>query len=173
VSRNAAAWRAIAAGFPSFNITLEQMQAWDLMLSDQSPEALLLGAVAYGRESKYPTPTIAGWLEHARNADPDRAERLTAAEAWDEMYRNRHGRYARKVTWSSEAVHRAARAVRWDDPNWESEQIPTIRAQFERYYNSLADKTERIDEVNAVRAIADHSERMKQLYGPGFAEDAE
>lgn len=173
MSRNADAWQVLAAGFPSFNVTIEQMRAWDLLLSDQTPESLLAGAIAYARESKYPVPTVAGWLEHARRADPARMTRLTAAEAWDEMYRNRHGRYTRPVKWSSEAVLRAARAVRWDDPDWPAEQIPTIRAQFERYYNSLADKTELIDEVNLVRSIADHSERMKQLYGPGFVEDAE
>lgn len=170
-SPNARAWAVLMAGFPSFNLAVEQMAVWDLVLSDQPPEAILAGAVALVRENRYPTPTVAAWLEHARNADPNRAQRLTAAEAWDEMYRNRHGRYTRKITWSSEAVHRAARAVRWDDPDWLSEQIPTIRAQFERYYTALANKTELCDEVNTVRVMVDHSARMKELYGPSFADE--
>lgn len=163
MSRNAAAWRVLAAGFPSFNITVEQMQAWDLILSDQTPEALLAGAIAYSRASKYPTPTVSGWLEHTRLADTSRGVRLTAAEAWDELYRNRHGRYGRRVSWSSDAVYRAAQAVKWDDPDWLVEQMPTIRAQFERYYTALADKTEDLDEVGVVRAIADHTENVKRL----------
>jgi hypothetical protein len=142
-------------------------------LADQSPESLLAGAHALVRESKYPTPTLGAWLEHARRCDPARSERMTAAEAWDEMYRNRHGRHTRKVVWSSEAVHRAARAVRWDDPDWLTEQLPTLRAQFERYYTALADKTERIDETRTVQQIALGGTNLQQLYGPGFTEDAE
>lgn len=173
MSRNAEAWRVLLAGFPSFNLTADQMAGWDRLLADQSPEALLAGAAAYVRAARYPTPMLADWLEHARRCDPSRAQRLTAAEAWDETYRNRHARYARRVTWSSEAVHRAARAVRWDDPEWLSEQIPTIRAQFERYYNSIADKVERVDEATTAKQIADGGNRLLELYGPGFTGDTE
>ncbi len=162
----------IAKGFPAFNIKTDTVAAWDLFLSDQTPEALLAGALAYVRAARYPTPTVGDWLDHARKCDLSRAQRLTAAEAWDEMYRNRHARHRGPVKWSSEAVLRAARAVRWDDPEWLTEQMPTIRAQFERYFNALADKTERVDEAVTVRQIADGRPAAQRLYGPNYTDDA-
>lgn len=172
--RNAKAWLVMSAAFPNWNLSAEQMALWDMILSEShSPEALVAGAVRFAQTSVFP-PTLAAWSNAAITADALTNPPLTAAEAWDEMYRNRHTRYTRDVTWSSEAVLRAARAVRWDDPSWLVDQMTTIRAQFERYYNSLANKTERIDGGLVARRIAEQiSVHTAQLYGPGYVDDAE
>lgn len=172
MSRNAKAWAALLVGFPSFNPTVKVQAAWDLLMSDQTPEALLAGAIEYARVARYPTPTIGEWLEHARHCDPARPLRLTVAEAWDEMYQNRRARHRGPVTWSSDAVMRAAQAIGWDDPLWETDQLPTLRAQFRDFYTSLADKTERVDESHTVRRIAAGLPNLAQLYGPGYRDDA-
>jgi hypothetical protein len=99
--------------------------------------------------------------------------RLTASEAWEEMRRNRkryspyasHEQNAR-IRWSSEAVRRAAEAVIWTDMNWTSEQLPTIRAQFERYYNALRDKHEAIDAHHEIDALVDQVTRSLPMGQP-------
>lgn len=113
---------------------------------------------------------------------------LTAAEAWEEMRRNRkigttlkyeerpdaYARLADRIRWSSEAVRRAAEAVDWTNGDWMTEQIPTIRAQFERYYNAIKDKQERIDKHamldNLVGNLAAKmgGRSMGKLYGADY-----
>jgi hypothetical protein len=100
---------------------------------------------------------------------------LTASEAWEEMYRHRHA-HTRNPKWSSPAVERAAEAVRWNDPDWLSEQIPTIRAQFERYYNALSGKEKRnealLESENLYR-LSGMKRGPDQLYGPGWTDAQE
>jgi len=169
--RNAQAWRWMSAAFVNWNLGAEQMALWDRILSESfSPDELAAGAIHFARTSVFP-PTLASWSSAAQVARM--AHRHSAIEAWEEMYRNRHARYLGPVKWSSEAVLRAACAVRWDDPMWETEQLPTIRAQFERYYNSIADKQERTDAVQVSKRIAEQIKaNTAQLYGPGYMDDA-
>jgi len=100
---------------------------------------------------------------------------LTASEAWEEIYRHRHA-HTRNPKWSSEAVERAANAVRWNDPDWLSEQIPTIRAQFERYYNAIEAKAKRneslLESENLYR-LTGMARGMKELYGADYRDPEE
>lgn len=109
---------------------------------------------------------------------PESQARLTAADAWEEMRRNRrryspyasHEQNAR-ITWSSDLVKRAADAVGWTDMDWTAEQVPTIRAQFERYYNSLSTKkTELMATSDARVSLLEERlcKRMPQLYGTDY-----
>jgi hypothetical protein len=143
------------AAFPKWEMPDPAREVWDTILAvDATPGMLLAGALHLSRTSKFP-PTIASWREAAIACDPRRAYRPTAAEAWDEMYRARHRiDRSKPVRWSCSAVERAAQSVQWENPDWLTEQIPTIRAQFERYYTALADKGEEIAEVQKVLDLA-------------------
>jgi hypothetical protein len=71
-----------------------------------------------------------------------------------------YGAQPYQPNWSIEAVRRAAEAVKWRDPDWTSEQIPTIRAQFERYYNALRAKQDSIDSANEAIALLPGVQRL-------------
>jgi len=148
--------RIILDSRPRFELTREQAVTWKLLLSDLQPDSLAASAIMLAREDKW-EPSPAEWRARALAVEGrGGVGRLTAAEAWDEMRRNRR-RYSpternqnHLIVWSSDAVKRAAEAVGWTDLTWESDQLPTIRAQFERYYNAVADKAatiQRVDEV--------------------------
>lgn len=144
------ALRLLMALFPKFDLSREQAAAWSAALADSEPETLCAAALQLSRESQYP-PSIKEWAERARLCG-GRALPMTAAEAWDEMRMHRTKRAQTRYNvspympaWSSEAVRRASEAVQWDSPDWESEQLPTIRAQFERYYNAQSQRQEAID----------------------------
>lgn len=137
--------RVLAHAFPRWDLTPDAIRTWAVLLSGDDVESLHAAAVELARTSKFP-PTIAEWRERAAAIQGmGKALATTAGEAWDETYRNRHARYRGTVAWSSDAVLRAARIVRWDDPDWTSEQIPTIRAQFERHYLALRDKAATVE----------------------------
>lgn len=146
--------RIILDSRPRFELSPQQAVTWKILLADISDGALVTSAIMLAREDKW-EPSPAEWRSRALAVDGrGSVARLTAAEAWDEMRKNRR-RYSpteqnknHLIQWSSEAVKRAAEAVNWTDMGWESEQIPTIRAQFERYYNSVADKAATIERVS-------------------------
>lgn len=146
--------------FPRFDLTVEQVETWRAVLADCAPDALSAAAVQLARESDYP-PTIASWRARALTiSGGGPAWTMSAAEAWDEMRRHRVKRAQTRLDstpympkWTSEAVRRASEAVGWDDPSWETEQLPTIRAQFERYYNAIKGKQEQIDGSQEATAL--------------------
>lgn len=169
-------------GFPKFDLSDSQEAMWQALLSDVPPEALCIAAAQLARESRF-APSIAEWRERALTASgKGAAHALSAADAWEVMRRNRrayspyasHEDNERRVRWPSEAVRRAAEAVCWTDMNWTSEQIPTIRAQFERYYNSIAGKQNAIDASNDAAALMPMVQALmgrtdaKQLYGADY-----
>jgi hypothetical protein len=120
----------LSAGFPGFQVSAATVQVYWDVLKDLPRAELEKATIAYlASETAWPVPARLRKL--AQQAGDD--EQMTAAEAWAEMYRNRHDR-RHDPRWSSPAVKRAAEAVGWQDPNWLTEQMPTIRAQFERYY---------------------------------------
>ena len=93
--------------------------------------------------------------------------RLTAAEAWAEMYRNRHSVSGKPPTWTSDAVRKAAEVVNWRDPDWLSEQVPMIRAQFERYYSSLQGKARDTAAIEVAQHLLTLSrDRRQNAQGP-------
>lgn len=175
MSPNAEAWAVLFAAFPKWDLSQSQQQVWDVLLSDLPHGAIIEAAVRIAREDRKFPPTPGEW--RARALEQVQGVKLTAAEAWEEMYRNRHRRQV--VSWSSEAVRRAAEAVRWNDPDWLTEQLPTIRAQFERYYTAIADKQERVDERCEVQRIVGGVSKMigagnlKALYGTDHPDDDE
>lgn len=124
-------------------------------------------------------PSVAELRSAAR---PPAALGKTAGEAWNELRKNRalyspyasHETNESRVKWSSRAAQRAAEAVCWTDMSWTVEQIPTIRAQFERYYNALKDKSELIDRKMEAAEITQGISGMlglkglAQLYGAEY-----
>lgn len=151
--------RIILDSRPTFELTPQQAVTWKLLLADISDDALVTSAIMLAREDKW-MPSPAEWRSRALAVDGrGSVARLTAAEAWDEMRRNR-GRYSTTernnnhlIKWSSDAVRYAAEAVQWTNMAWESDQIPTIRAQFERYYNAVSDKAATIERVSEATAL--------------------
>lgn len=157
--------RIILDSRPRFELTPSQAVTWKLLLADVSPDALVTAAIMLAREDKW-EPSPAEWRTRALAVDGrGSAARLTAAEAWDEMRRNRRlyspteRNRNHEITWSSPAVLRAAECVGWTDMTWETADLPTIRAQFERYYNAVADKAavlERVEEARVVLPMVDN-----------------
>lgn len=129
----------LAAAYPSWQCHGGTIQVfWD-SLHDMPRNELERATIAHvSQEVSWPIVAKLRALAKMNHDD----DTLTASEAWEEMYRFRHA-HARNPSWSSQAVERAAEAVRWNDPDWRSDQIPTIRAQFERYYNSIEAKLKR------------------------------
>ena len=168
-------------GVTKFDLTESQAAVWRVALADIPPEALYAAAFQLLRESSY-APSIASWRERALfHVGQGKGHAVTPAEAWDEMRRNRklyspynsHEKNGR-IQWSSEVVRRAAEAVQWTDLSWTVEQLPTIRAQFERYVTQLAGKRDAIDAANetlellpGVRQLLERSS-AKALYGADY-----
>lgn len=155
----------LSSAFPSWPCSENTIQTYWNVMSDMPGEQLCEAVIAYCRnETAWPTP--AGVVRYAKLREE--SERMTASDAWEEMYRNRRVRhYPREVHWSSEAVRRAAEAVRWEDPEWLTEQIPTIRAQFERYYNAIEKKTRDFDLCSEASALLDAATSHMRLKAEG------
>jgi hypothetical protein len=141
--------------YPQWPIKDGTPGAYWLSMHDIAPEDLMRALVEHAAHSQF-APSIAELRTLAR---PIGELGLTAPEAWDEMRRNRR-KYSpcernqnHLITWSSEAVRRAADAVGWTDLNWPEAQIPTIRAQFERYFAAMRGKQDRIDNRNEAEQI--------------------
>lgn len=135
--------------YPSWSCTETTIAAYWRHLHMISADALARALSEHVASSKF-APSVAEL--RAGSLAPCQLGK-TAAEAWDEMRRNRklyspyadHETNEARVKWSSVAVRRAAEAVCWTDLTWASEQLPTIRAQFERYYNALKGKRDLIE----------------------------
>lgn len=172
--------------FPSWQCTPATIRAYWRHLHMLTADELAHALAEHAAQSKF-APSVAELKAAAVPAD---VVGLTAAEAWDEMRRNRkvgvllkyeerpeaHARLSASIRWSSEAVRRAAEAVDWTNGDWMTEQIPTIRAQFERYYNAIKGKTELLDRKSdadqLVRSIGSMGglKGLAQLYGPDYAD---
>lgn len=155
------AWAVLMAAYPRWDVAPAQRRAWDVLLADVPDDLLFAGAVAFARKSEFP-PTVAGWRTAAAELRSQREE-VTAAEAWAALEANRRrfpytGHLDRPASrgepiWPNQAAARAAESVRWNDPNWEAEQIPTLRAQFERYYVSLSRKQDELAQVEGTHRV--------------------
>lgn len=156
----------LMAAYPSWPCNGATIQAfWDA-LADLPRESLERAAVAHvARETAW--PLAANIRRLAQDTSTERQK--TPAEAWDEMYCHRH-MHTRNPKWSSKAVEQAAVAVVWNSPDWLSEQIPTIRAQFERYYTSMTRKhvqtTEALDNQKLFELAVIKS--AKDVYGDAY-----
>lgn len=176
------ALRLLMGLYPRFDLTAEQAGAWAASLADVDTEALCTAAIHLSHESEFP-PSVKAWRERALTASGEGgAYAQNATDAWDEMRRHRTRRAQTRYDlnpyvpkWSSEAVRRASEAVLWDDPNWETEQIPTIRAQFERHFNACRSQSDAIEASQvaehlmpkAMRAIGRGGDGPRPLMGGG------
>ncbi len=162
----------IALRYPSWAVKPGTAGAYWMSLHDLAAPDLLRALVEHANHSAY-APSTAELRALCR---PMSEIGLTAAEAWDEMRQNRkkYSPYERNqnhlIRWSSEAVRRAAQSVEWTDLSWTPEQIPTIRAQFERYYNALVGKQTKIDNRNDAEQIVQGirgaiGQSRSELYG--------
>jgi hypothetical protein len=158
---------ALTAAYPNWPCAPMTVRLFWAVLADCERNDLEAAVFAYvANETQW--PTAAGLRRYAKPARSSAAA-LTASEAWDELYRNRHYRRDQPV-WSSESVRRAAEAVRWTDRDWQSEQLPTIRAQFERYYTSLASKAKDEASLEVARnLLAMSRDRKQRIDGPARA----
>ena len=130
----------LVSAYPSWPCSEGTVLAFWCALGDLPREAIERAAVAHvAQETSWPVAATLRRLAQPRALPGG----LTASEAWEEMYRHRHA-HTRSPQWSSPAVERAAEAIRWNDPDWLSEQIPTIRAQFERYYLAVEKREARV-----------------------------
>ncbi len=120
----------LAAAYSGWHCPVSTIQAfWDV-LGDLPRQDIERATIAHcATETAWPVPARIRKLALDRPTE----QGLTAGEAWAELYKNRHDRRHAPI-WSTPAVRRAAEAVNWTDPNWTTDQIPTIRAQFERYF---------------------------------------
>lgn len=123
----------LVSAYPSWACSEGTVLVFWMVLADLPREHVEQAAVALAAQDTA-WPTAAALRKLAKSCAP--VERLTASEAWEEMYRHRHA-HTLAPKWSSPAVERAAVAVNWNDPNWLTEQLPTIRAQFERYFVAI------------------------------------
>lgn len=128
---------ALTAAFPSWACAPMTVRVFYAALADCERADLERAVIAYiANETAW--PTAAGLRKYAR-PQPAGAAALSPSEAWQELYINRHHRRD-NPNWSSESVRRAAEAVQWSSRDWTTDQLPTIRAQFERYYTSITTK---------------------------------
>lgn len=155
----------LMAAYPSWPCSARTVQVfWDV-LNDLPQRDLERAAIEHvAGETSWPIAARLRTLAKASDANV-----MTASQAWDEMYRNRHA-HTPNPKWSCEAVELAAQAINWNEPSWLTEQIPTLRAQFERYYNAAAKRTERrIEHADALtlmeRSVAKDA---KQVYGQAY-----
>lgn len=160
----------LVAAYPSWPCHAGTIQVfWD-SLEDLPRQEVERATIAYiAQETAWPVVAklrSIALLNHDDNT-------LTASQAWDEMYRHRHA-HTRAPKWSSPAVESAARAVSWNDPCWLTEQIPTIRAQFERYYNAMAAREKRnssLLEGERLYRLSGWAKDTKALSQPDYEED--
>lgn len=166
--------------YPSWKPTGATIAAYWRHLHDVPAELLARALAEHVAWSKF-APSVA---ELRACLVPPSKLAKTAAEAWTELRKNRslYSQYATHVQneerckWSSRAAQRAAEAVNWIDPEWKVEQIPTIRAQFERYYNAIKDKSELIERKCAAAELTQNIGGMvglnglAQLYGRDYVD---
>lgn len=150
---------------PGFDLTPQQGAVWAALLSDVPPDALIAGAMKLGQESEYPF-TVAAWRKCALAFVPQ-SDTPSHDAAWEDLRKNRKIEMAlvyeqrddvaahrrKSIRWSNEASRRAAEYVMWRDPNWNAEDMNTIRAQHRGAYLSMIEKQACIDAANDVRAI--------------------
>ena len=159
-----AALSVLEARWPTFKMKEKTPDIYSACLAHLPPDALLRAcALACCSETFFPGPEVL-----LRLASIPGDWEKPAGEAWEEMYRHRHA-HTRSPKWSSPAVERAARAVNWNDPDWLSEQIPTIRAQFERYYKEQVARKDR-EELFEIGMDMERNvlKDAKALYGDGY-----
>jgi hypothetical protein len=152
----------LLAAYPSWPCSAGTVQVfWDT-LCDLPREAVEHAAAEHvALEPAWP---LAANLRRLAKATDEEVS-LTASEAWEEMYRHRHA-HSRNPQWSSPAVERAASAVNWDSPDWLREQLPTIRAQFERYYTAIEKREGRTRARVEVSTLLRLASGGQQPHGP-------
>jgi hypothetical protein len=147
----------ISAAWPSAPFGAAAQAVYRGALGDLPDDAVLLAVRQLILTSDYLPPVAA-----IRRAALSGGRALTAAEAWEEVQRNRGRRHDGPVRWSTDEVRRAAETVSWSSPNWQIEQMSTIRSQFARFYGDI------------VRAAADPrpTARITMKSRPARLEDA-
>ena len=146
----------LTAAFPSWPCSAATIQVFAEALSDLARPDIERATVAY-IASETAWPTAAGVRKYA--TAPAALAEMTAAEAWRELAKNREahlGRYG-LIRWSSPAIQRAAEAVNWTDRDWQTEQMPTIRAQFERYYLATHAKAKQVATLEVAQLLLDQA----------------
>lgn len=117
-----AAFAALAAAYPSWRPAPETMQAWEWMLSDCEPAALLKAVLEHCRSAKWP-PTVAELREAVRAAQP--ATQPSAEEAWAEVVT--HAKAAPHHVWGSDPAPEYLAG-----PAWSCDQVRVAASVLQR-----------------------------------------
>lgn len=163
----------LATAYPSWQCHAGTIQVfWDALCDIERRNLERACASHIAHETSWPVAARLRQLaqEHDTVAIP------TPGEAWEEMYRHRH-LHTRNPKWSHPAIERAAEAVRWNDPDWLASDIPTIRAQFERYYKASSEKIDRekklVESDYMVAMTLGVAKDAKALYGHDYKDPEE
>jgi hypothetical protein len=141
----------IADAFPErFRATPGVTRLWASMLVDLPAQEALSALQGHIAESPH-VPTIADVRNRVARART-RADEVDVGAAWGEVQRaiGRVG-YAGAPTWSHPAIEHAVEALGWRAICHTLEgDVPTLRAQFERYFRGYLDGARRAANVGAL-----------------------
>jgi Loader and inhibitor of phage G40P len=129
----------LKASFPAWSATSETIEMWHMMLKDLNSEIVMRATQDWILTDER-FPTIAGIRKKC--AEIYGVLPMTATEAWAEVHGaiTLYGYHGGKPDWSSETITQTVRAIGW----WQicqSDNPSTIRAQFIKMYNELAEPT--------------------------------
>lgn len=133
--------------FPKWEIRESTIAVWSTLLADVPEEALKRAAIQFSRTSKFP-PTIAELRALARGGSE-----VSAEEAWEIVY-------AREDP-PNEPAQRALRAI----GGWSAlrsmltSAMPTIRAQFMRFYDSYLGREREDEERESAETLEAYNQR--------------
>jgi hypothetical protein len=125
---------AIAGRIYGKSVNLALVDVWHEFMASMSAEEGVRAMKRHVVESPH-FPTVADICRLVRE---ERLGPQDAAEAWEEVRRafGRCGR-DREPTWSTPAIAGAVEAIGWRELcNTLDEDLPTVRAQFERYFKA-------------------------------------
>jgi hypothetical protein len=152
----------IVDAFPGRVVATESMlRLWTAMLEDLPASEAMRALRAYLAEGPPHPPCISDIRRRVAEA---RVDAIDAGAAWGEVQRAiRNYGYNRSPPWSHPAVAHAVDALGWRTICHTLEtDLPTLRAQFERYLKGYLDGQRREANSGALEA---HVERRGQLAG--------
>jgi len=156
----AIAMKAFGKAYPSPEAARSQADSWAEFLSDITPDEGVKAIRQHISESPH-FPQIA---DIRRRVAESRVDPVDIGAAWGEVRRaiSRCG-HNRLPEWSNPAVAHAVEALGWRDICMTLEDdLPTLRAQFERYFKAYLDGARREANSGALEAHT-HAERRGQV----------
>lgn len=148
-----AAMLAIASRMYGQPVDADLVEGWSEFMGDVSPEEGTHALREHITESSK-FPTVADIRKRVASV---RVSALDVGEAWGEVNRalQRVGFYG-SPTWSHPAIASAVEALGWKTIcHTDNDDVPTLRAQFERYYKAALEGRQRAANAGALSAYSD------------------